>query len=119
MLLAGVLTPLGGPRRLGAAVVVTTFTVLADIAANVAGDRLTVESITKSGAEIHGYEPTPGDVRKAAGAVLVIRNGLGLDRWFDQFTDGLPAPSIDASDGVVPIPIASDAYAGKPIRTRG
>lgn len=98
----------------GKPVVVTTFTVLADIAANVAGDRLTVESITKSGAEIHGYEPTPGDVRKAAHAVLVIRNGMGLDAWFDQFTDDLSAPTIDASDGIVPIPISSDAYAGKP-----
>ena len=47
-------------------VVVTTFTVLADIAQNVAGDHLRVESITKVGAEIHGYEPTPGDVRVTA-----------------------------------------------------
>ncbi|HNP55402.1 MAG TPA: metal ABC transporter substrate-binding protein [Gordonia sp. (in: high G+C Gram-positive bacteria)] len=114
VLLAGCTLPREARDASGKPVVVTTFTVLADIAANVAGDRLTVESITKSGAEIHGYEPTPGDVRKAAGAVLVIRNGLGLDRWFDQFTDDLPAPSIDASNGVVPIPIASDAYAGKP-----
>jgi manganese transport system substrate-binding protein len=40
--------------------------VLADVAKNVAGDTLTVESITKAGAEIHGYEPTPGDIRKAS-----------------------------------------------------
>ena len=75
-------------------------------------DRLTVESITKSvRRSTDVYDP--GDVRKATGAVLVIRNGLGLDGWFDQFTDDLPAQSIDASNGVVPIPIASDAYAGK------
>ncbi|GED97277.1 metal ABC transporter substrate-binding protein [Gordonia crocea] len=98
----------------GKPLVVTTFTVLADIAANVAGDRLAVESITKSGAEIHGYEPTPGDVRRAAGAALVVKNGLGLDAWFDRFTDDLHAPHVVASDGITPIPIASDAYAGKP-----
>ena len=42
--------------------VVTTFTVLADMARNVAGDHATVVSVTKPGAEIHGYEPTPGDL---------------------------------------------------------
>ncbi|WP_157517938.1 metal ABC transporter substrate-binding protein, partial [Microbacterium resistens] len=51
--------------------VLTTFTVLADIARNVAGDHLAVESITKAGAEIHGYEPTPGDIRRAADADLI------------------------------------------------
>ena len=40
--------------------VVTTFTVIQDIAQNVAGDAATVESITKVGAEIHEYDPTPG-----------------------------------------------------------
>ncbi|MFT3899483.1 MAG: metal ABC transporter substrate-binding protein [Gordonia sp. (in: high G+C Gram-positive bacteria)] len=94
--------------------VVATFTVLADIAANVAGDRLQVESITKSGAEIHGYEPTPGDIRKAAGASLIITNGLGLDHWFDRFTRDLRAPRATLADGIAPIPIASGAYRGKP-----
>ncbi|GAA3045511.1 metal ABC transporter substrate-binding protein [Gordonia defluvii] len=95
-------------------VVLTTFTVLADIAANVAGDRLTVESITKSGAEIHAYEPTPGDIRRAAHAALIVKNGFGVDIWFDRFTDELRAPKVVLSDGITPIPIASDAYAGKP-----
>ena len=42
--------------------VVTTFTIIQDIAQNVAGDAATVESITKPGAEIHEYEPTPKDL---------------------------------------------------------
>ncbi|MDH3020069.1 metal ABC transporter substrate-binding protein [Gordonia alkanivorans] len=95
-------------------VVLTTFTVLADIASNVAGDRLRVESITKPGAEIHGYEPTPGDVRRTATASLVVDNGLNLEAWFGQFVDGLDVKHIVASEGVDPIDIASDAYAGKP-----
>ncbi|MBM7278607.1 metal ABC transporter substrate-binding protein [Gordonia rubripertincta] len=95
-------------------VVLTTFTVLADIASNVAGDRLRVESITKPGAEIHGYEPTPGDVRRTATASLVVDNGLNLEAWFGQFVDGLDVKHIVASKGVDPIDIASDAYAGKP-----
>lgn len=95
-------------------VVVTTFTVLADIARNVAGDHLRVESITKVGAEIHGYEPTPGDVRVTANADLLLDNGLGLEAWFERFVDELDVPHTVVSDEVDPIPIASDAYAGRP-----
>ncbi len=96
------------------AVVLTTFTVLADIARNVAGDHLRVESITKVGAEIHGYEPTPGDVRRAAEADLILDNGLNLEAWFAQFVADLDVPHVVVSDGVETIPIAEDAYAGLP-----
>ncbi|MDQ2585003.1 metal ABC transporter substrate-binding protein [Saccharothrix yanglingensis] len=95
-------------------VVLTTFTVLADIAANVADGHLRVESITKPGAEVHGYEPTPDDVRKAARADLVIDNGLNLEAWFARFVAEVDAPHVVVSDGVEPVPIAEDAYAGKP-----
>lgn len=95
-------------------VVVTTFTVLADIASNVAGDHLRVESITKVGAEIHGYEPTPGDVRVAANADLILDNGLGLEAWFERFVGELDVPHVVVSRDVNPIPIASDAGAGRP-----
>lgn len=94
--------------------VLTTFTVLADIATNVAGEHLTVESITKPGAEIHGYEPTPGDIKKAAGADLILDNGLNLEAWFAQFVDGIDVPHVVVSDGVAPLDIAEDAYAGMP-----
>lgn len=95
-------------------VVLTTFTVLADIAQNVAGDHLRVESITKPGAEIHGYEPTPGDVRKAADADLILDNGLNLEVWFAQFVDSVDVPHVVVSEDVEAIDITEDAYAGKP-----
>lgn len=95
-------------------VVLTTFTVLADIAENVAGEHLRVESITKVGAEIHGYEPTPGDVRKASEADLILDNGMNLEAWFAQFVEGLDVPHVVVSDGVEAIDIAEDAYAGMP-----
>jgi manganese transport system substrate-binding protein len=98
----------------GKPVVLTTFTVLADIARNVAGDHLHVASITKVGAEIHGYEPTPGDIAKAADADLILDNGLNLELWFAQFVDSADVPHVVVSDGVDPIDIAEDAYAGKP-----
>lgn len=98
----------------GRPVVLTTFTVVADLARVVAGDRLRVESLTKVGAEVHGYEPTPDDLRRAEGADLIVANGLGLERWFDQFTERLDVPRVTLSEGVEPIAIAGDAYEGLP-----
>jgi manganese transport system substrate-binding protein len=95
-------------------VVLTTFTVLADMAQNVAGEHLRVESITKVGAEIHGYQPTPGDIAKAADADLILDNGLNLEAWFSQFVDGLDVPHVVVSEGVDTISIAEDAYEGLP-----
>ncbi len=95
-------------------VVLTTFTVLADIAQNVAGEHLRVESITKVGAEIHGYEPTPGDIRKATQADLILDNGMNLEAWFDQFVGELDVPHTVVTDGVEAIDISEDAYAGTP-----
>jgi manganese/iron transport system substrate-binding protein len=95
--------------------VVTTFTVIADMAGNVAGDAAEVVSITKPGAEIHGYEPTPQDIVRASGADLILWNGLNLERWFEQFLANLgDIPSATLSDGIDPIPIAAGAYEGKP-----
>lgn len=84
----------------GRPVVLTTFTVLADLARNVAGDRWRVESVTKPGAEIHGYEPTPSDLRRASRADLVLHNGLGLEAWFERFVAELEAPAVVVSEGV-------------------
>jgi manganese transport system substrate-binding protein len=93
--------------------VVTTFTVLADMARNIAGDALVVESITKPGAEIHEYEPTPSDMLKAAKADVVLDNGLGLERWFDRFVQRSEAEHVTLSEGVEPVPIRSGEYQGK------
>lgn len=98
----------------GKPTVLTTFTVLADIAANVAGEHLTVESITKPGAEVHGYEPTPGDIKKAAKADLILDNGMNLEAWFGQFVEDSEAAHVTVSDGVAPMSITEDAYQGKP-----
>lgn len=106
--------PAGGEPADDRPVVLTTFTVLGDIAKNVAGDHLRVESITKVGAEIHGYEPTPGDVRRAADADLVLDNGLGLEAWFGQFVQDAEAEHVVVSDGVEVLDITEDASAGTP-----
>ncbi len=95
--------------------VVTTFTVIADMARNVAGDAADVVSITKPGAEIHNYQPTPGDILKAQDADLVLWNGLNLELWFERFFRNLrDVPSVVVSKGVEPMGIAEGPYTGKP-----
>ena len=95
--------------------VVTTFTVLADMAANVAGDAADVVSITKPGAEIHGYQPTPQDIVRTLDADLVLWNGMNLELWFEQFIANLEGvPSTTLTTGIDPISIASGNYKGKP-----
>ncbi|MDQ0576964.1 metal ABC transporter substrate-binding protein [Agromyces albus] len=95
-------------------VVLTTFTVLEDIAEQVAGEHLRVESITKVGAEIHGYEPTPGDLRRASGADLILDNGLNLEAWFAQFVESLDVPHVVVSEGVEVMSIADGSAEGLP-----
>jgi manganese/iron transport system substrate-binding protein len=93
---------------------VTTFTVLADMAQNVAGDAAEVVSITKPGAEIHGYEPTPQDIVRASDADLILWNGLNLELWFEQFLANLgDIPSVTLTEGIEPISIAEGSYEGK------
>lgn len=95
--------------------VVTTFTILADMAQNVAGDHAEVVSVTKPGAEIHGYEPTPRDLVRAMDADLVLWNGLNLERWFEQFFSHLDnVPAAVLSEGITPIAISGGDYDGKP-----
>ena len=95
--------------------VVTTFTIIADMARNVAGDAAVVVSITKAGAEIHGYQPTPGDIIRAQDADLILWNGLNLELWFEQFFTNLTdVPSATLTDGIVPMGIAEGEYSGKP-----
>jgi len=95
--------------------VVTTFTVIQDIAQNVAGGKAIVESITKPGAEIHDYQPTPLDIVKAQAADLVLWNGLNLERWFERFFDNIKeVPGVVVTEGIVPVGITEGPYSGKP-----
>ncbi|CAH5985474.1 iron/manganese ABC transporter substrate-binding protein SitA [Citrobacter koseri] len=95
--------------------VITTFTVIADMAKNVAGDAADVSSITKPGAEIHEYQPTPGDIKRAQGAQLILSNGLNLELWFARFYQHLSGvPEVTVSNGVKPMGITEGPYNGKP-----
>ena len=95
--------------------VATTFTIIADLAENVAGDMADVVSITRPGAEIHNYQPTPKDLLRVRGADLVLWNGLGLERWFEKFISRVKsATDVVVSAGVEEIPISQGPYRNKP-----
>ena len=95
--------------------VVTTFTIIQDMAQNIAGDAATVESITKPGAEIHDYEPTPKDIVKAQSADLVLWNGLNLERWFEKFFQTVKdKPAVVVTEGIEPMSINEGPYTGNP-----
>jgi manganese/iron transport system substrate-binding protein len=104
--------PVAAQDRLKA---VTTFTIIADMAQNVAGDAADVVSITKPGAEIHNYQPTPGDLIAAQDADLILWNGLNLEQWFEQFLANLgDVPSVVVTEGIEPMGIGEGPYQGKP-----
>jgi manganese/iron transport system substrate-binding protein len=95
--------------------VVTTFTIIQDIAQNVAGAAAVVESITKPGAEIHDYQPTPLDIVRAQSADLVLWNGMNLELWFEKFfTNVKNVPSAVVTEGIAPMGISEGPYTGKP-----
>lgn len=95
--------------------VLTTFTVLADMAKNVAGDRADVDSLTKPGAEIHGYEPTPQDLVRVQKADIVLDNGMNLEKWAEKLYQNIEdVPHVTLTDGIEPMPIAEGPYKDKP-----
>lgn len=102
-------------KHQGKKVILTTFTVIADMVQQVAGDKAIVQSLTKIGAEVHGYEPTPSDLQRGQQADLILDNGLGLERWAEKFYGNLKnVPRITLSQGVEVVNINQDSYAGKP-----
>jgi len=111
-LASGLATQAGAEDKFKA---VTTFTVIADMARNVAGDAAIVESITRAGAEIHGYQPTPRDIVRAQDADVILWNGMNLELWFEQFFSNLSdVPSATLTDGITPLSIVEGDYEGKP-----
>ena len=95
--------------------IVTTFTIIADITKNITGDAAEVLSITKPGAEIHGYQPTPKDIVKAYDADIILWNGMNLEMWFEQFFSNLnETTSVTVSEGIDAINISEGDYQGLP-----
>ena len=115
MLFATLPVNLAGAQSTQKLNIVTTFSVLADMAQNVAGDAANVTSLIKRGAEIHNYEPTPKDIVRARRADLILWNGFNLEVWFAQFFQNLDrVPVVELTEGITPIDIYNGPYSGKP-----
>jgi len=96
-------------------VVLSTFTIIADMVREVGGDKVTSISLTKPGAEIHGYQPTPDDLIQASQAAVIFENGMNLELWTSKLRASIPnVPVVTTSEGIQVIDITEDAYAGKP-----
>jgi manganese/iron transport system substrate-binding protein len=92
----------GGDTDGGALRVVATTTQVADLAANVGGDRVRVTSLLKPGIDAHDYEPSPADIDALAHADVVLENGVGLEEWLGDIIEssGFDGPVVDTSQGV-------------------
>ncbi|MBP9731840.1 MAG: metal ABC transporter substrate-binding protein [Candidatus Magasanikbacteria bacterium] len=95
--------------------VLSTFTVISDMVGEVGGDRIEAISLTKPGVEIHGYEPTPGDLIRASKADIIFDNGMNLEVWANKLYTSIPdVPHVTLTKGIEPIQIAEGAYKDKP-----
>lgn len=71
----------------GALRVLASTTFLADIAQNIAGDRVHVDSLLPIGADPHAYQAAPADVAKIAGSDLLIINGLEYEHFIESLLE--------------------------------
>lgn len=93
----------------------SSFTIIADMVAEVGGDKVESASLTKPGANIHGYEPTPSDLIQASKAEIFFENGLNLELWTSKLKANIPnVPMVKVSEGVQLISIEEGPYVGKP-----
>jgi zinc/manganese transport system substrate-binding protein len=98
-------TPVRAQDRMA---VVATFSILADLARNVGGDRVDVATLVGPNGDVHVYSPTPADVKRLSAAKAIFVNGLGLEGWMGRLigASGSSAPVIAASAGVTPRELA-------------
>jgi zinc/manganese transport system substrate-binding protein len=96
----------GGPIK-----VVATFSILADLVANVGGDKVAVTTLVGPDADTHTYQPAPADAKAVAAADLLVTNGLGLEGWLDRLKSAASshARTIVASHGIKPLTMEEEA----------
>jgi zinc/manganese transport system substrate-binding protein len=91
--------------------VVASFSILADFARQVGGDKVDVTALVGPDSDVHVYTPSPHDVRVVGAAKLVIINGLGLEGWMPRLLEasGSRAQVVTASQGITPLKRGADA----------
>jgi zinc/manganese transport system substrate-binding protein len=91
--------------------VVASFSILADFARQVGGDKVDVTALVGPDSDVHVYTPTPHDARDVGAARLLIINGLGLEGWMPRLlqASGSKATIVTASEGITPRKRGADA----------
>jgi zinc/manganese transport system substrate-binding protein len=94
--------------------VVATFSILADFARNVGGERIEVTALVGPNGDTHVYQPKPADAQKLGAARLILVNGLGLEGWIDRLikASGAKAPVVVATKGISPQEMREDGRIG-------
>lgn len=78
-----------------------SFTILADLARQVAGDRARVDSLLPVDADPHLFQPTAGDLQRVQAADLIVVNGAGLEAGIEELLAGRPgAQRVVATEGL-------------------
>lgn len=94
--------------------VVATFSILADFARNVGGERISVVALVGPNGDTHVYQPKPADAKELSAARLILVNGLGLEGWIDRLVkaSGATAPVVVGTRGIAPQQIREDGRRG-------
>ncbi|THF63021.1 metal ABC transporter substrate-binding protein [Pseudothauera nasutitermitis] len=90
------------PARAERVEVVASFSILADLVAQVGGERVSVRALVGPDQDAHGFQPRPSDARLVGAATLVVANGLGFDNWVERLarSAGSRAPLVLAAQGI-------------------
>ena len=112
---AGLLT-LGGLASSASAAelkAVASFSIIADFAKNVGGDRVEISTLVPVDGDTHVYEPRPADAAALEQADVVLVNGLQFEGFMSRLieTSGTTAPVIEVSKGVEPLKAAEEEHA--------
>ena len=91
--------------------IVASFSILGDMARQVAGDDAELVVLVGPNGDAHIFEPLPADAEKLAGARVLLVNGLGLDNWTDRLVaaSGYKGPVVTVSKGVEPRTMVGDS----------
>lgn len=90
--------------------VVTSFSILADLAHEIGGEQIELTNFVGADADAHIYEPSPDNAKALLNADLIIANGLGFEPWLERLLASTEPSGkrIDASAGVMPLMLDED-----------
>jgi zinc/manganese transport system substrate-binding protein len=92
--------------------VVASFSILADMTREIAGDRAEIAVLVGPGSDAHVFEPSPRHAAMVGGADLLVINGLGFEGWTERLVEAADfmGPVVIASKGITPLPAEAEGH---------